>query len=95
MPDATAGDYPDTRCRPVLARSGTMRLPNPYLTPLVTVPAAGALLGVSQRTAYRAAAAGHIPTVTVAGGRWVPVAELYRILAIPLPASPAMPVIDH
>lgn len=72
-----------------------MRLPNPYTTPLVSVPAAGTLLGVSERTAYRAAAAGHIPTVTIAGGRWVPVAALYRILAIPLPVSPVTPVIDH
>lgn len=71
------------------------RLPNPYVVPVVTIPTAGALLGLSRRTAYRAAARGDLPTITVAGGRWVPTAALYGMLSIPLPATPAAPVVDH
>ena len=73
-----------------------MRLPNPYAVPLVTIGTAGELLGMSRSSAYRATAAGEIPTVALAGTRWVPVASLYVILAIPLPPAPGTaPIVDH
>jgi hypothetical protein len=72
-----------------------MRLPNPYAVPVVTIDTAGTLLGLSRSTAYRAARAGDLPVITIAGTRWVPVAELYRLLCLPVPGSPVTPVVDH
>ena len=73
------------------------RLPNPWTVPVVTVPIAGLLLGMSRATAYVAAARGEIPTITLNGRRHVPVAGLYELLALPLPPQPRPanhPVID-
>ena len=73
------------------------RLPNPWTVPIVTVPIAGLLLGMTRRTAYVAAARGDLPTITLAGVMHVPVASLYEILALPLPPQPRPanhPVID-
>jgi hypothetical protein len=63
------------------------RLPNPWTTPLVSVVVAGQLLGMSARTAYRAAARGDIPTTPLG----VPVADLYRLLHLPIPPPPPAP----
>lgn len=48
----------------------------------MTVEQAGALLGISRRSAYRAAAAGHIPTIRLGRRILVPAAMLYRMLGI-------------
>lgn len=71
------------------------RLPNPWTVPVVTVPIAGLLLGMTRRTAYVAAARGELPTIMLAGVMHVPVAGLYELLSLPLPARPAAPVVDR
>ncbi len=48
----------------------------------MTVEEAGALLGISRRSAYRAAAAGHIPTIRLGRRILVPTALLFRMLGI-------------
>ncbi len=48
----------------------------------MTIEAAAALLGISRRSAYRAAAAGHIPTIRLGRRILVPTAMLYRMLGI-------------
>lgn len=69
-------------------------LPNPWTVPVVTVPVAGQLLGMNRPAAYVAAARGELPTITLAGVKHVPVAELYALLHLPLPARPAAPIVD-
>jgi hypothetical protein len=71
------------------------RLPNPYTVPVVTVETAGQLLGMSRRAAYRAASDGSLPTILVAGALRVPVADLYRLLRLPVPVRTIAPVIDR
>lgn len=68
-----------------------MGLSNPWTTPPMTIPAAGAVLGLSRSASYRAAAAGDLVTVTLGGRRRVPVAEVYRALGLPLPPPPGTP----
>lgn len=72
-------------------------LPNPWIVPVITVSVAGQLLGMSERTAQRAAASGELPTITLAGRRHVPVAKLYGMLGLDVPARPVTgrPVIDR
>lgn len=74
-----------------------LRLPDPYVRPLVSIEAAGEYVGLSRRSAFRAVELDQIPTITLAGTRWVPTADLYRMLRIPLPEprSTAAPVVDH
>lgn len=76
-------------------RCGTIRdvtgLPNPWMCPVLTVPIAGELLGLSRTGAYEAARAGELPTITLRGVKHVPVAELYRVLGLPIPVRPAAP----
>ncbi len=48
----------------------------------LTVEQAGALLGISRRSAYRAAAAGDIPTIRLGRRILVPTAMLYQMLGI-------------
>lgn len=48
----------------------------------MTVEQAGALLGISRRSAYRAAAASHIPTIRLGRRILVPIPKLYRMLGI-------------
>ncbi len=48
----------------------------------MTVEQAGALLGISRRSACRAAAAGYIPTIRLGRRILVPTATLYRMLGI-------------
>lgn len=72
------------------------KLPNPWTVPIITVPIAGFLLGMNQRQAYVAAARGELPTITLAGRKHVPVAELYAMLSLPLPPRPpGAPVVDR
>jgi hypothetical protein len=49
----------------------------------LTVPAAGAMIGLSRSAAYRAAHAGQIPTIEVNGGWIVPRLPWERMLGIP------------
>ncbi len=53
----------------------------------MTVEQAGALLGISRRTAYRAAAAGHIPTIRLGRRILVPTALIHRKLGLTDPAA--------
>jgi Helix-turn-helix domain len=62
---------------------------------VVTVPVAARLLGMSERSAYRAAARGDLPTIRLDGGLRVPVARLYGMLGLAIPGRPAAPVIDR
>jgi hypothetical protein len=72
------------------------KLPNPWTVPVITVPIAGFLLGMNHRQAYVAAARGELPTITLAGVKHVPVAELYALLALPLPPRPpGPPIVDR
>jgi hypothetical protein len=68
-----------------------VRLPNPWLVPVVTVAIAGELVGLTRATAYRAAAVGDLPTITMNGRLLVPVADLYARLGLPIPPRPAAP----
>lgn len=65
-------------------------LPNPWSVTMVTIPVAGQLLGLSERSAYRAVSRGDIPTVLP--GR-VSVFALYVLLGAPIPARPFAPVV--
>lgn len=70
-------------------------LPNPHGVPVLTVEVAGAFLGMSRRAAYRAAAAGTLPTIRVGGRLRVPTARLYELVGLPVPSRPgAAPVVD-
>jgi hypothetical protein len=62
--------------------------PDPWTVPLLTVQAAGELLGMSRSAAYRAARRGDIPTRTL-GGLWVPTAELMAQVGLPVPPARA------
>lgn len=66
-------------------------LPDPWTVPWVSITMAGRILHLSRSAAYRAVQAGDIPTVRVAGRLRVPVADLYRVRRLPLPAAPAAP----
>lgn len=58
------------------------------LPPTITVQQAGELLGISRRSAYRAATRGDLPAIRI-GRRWlVPTARLLELLG-PLPESPS------
>lgn len=52
------------------------------LPPTLTVEQAGQLLGISRRTAYRAAAAGDFPTFKVGRRVLVPTARLLDLLGL-------------
>jgi hypothetical protein len=82
-----------------MGRNGTHsrlnRLPNPHTVTVITVTAAGDLLGLSRSAAYRAVRRGDVPAILLAGRLYVPTADVYRLLGIPLPASPTPPVVDH
>ncbi len=54
---------------------------DPATTPVLDIPEGGAYLGLDRNRAYRAAKAGHLPTVQVSERRWVvPTAALLRML---------------
>ena len=52
------------------------------LPPTITVEHAGQLLGVSRRSAYRAAAAGEIPTLRLGRRLLVPTQRLLALLGV-------------
>ena len=53
------------------------------LPPTMTVEQAGVMLGISRRSAYRAASAGELPTVKVGRRLLVPTARLLDMLGLP------------
>jgi hypothetical protein len=55
----------------------------------LTVPAAGAMIGLSRTAAYRAVHAGQIPAIEVNGGFVVPKLPWLRMLGIPDTQPPA------
>lgn len=48
----------------------------------MTVEEAGRLLGISRRSAYRAAAAGHLPIIRLGRRMLVPTAKLHNMLGL-------------
>jgi excisionase family DNA binding protein len=62
---------------PVKGASARRRLPV-----LMRVEDAARVLGISRSSAYRAAAAGEIPVVRVAGRMQVPTAHLLRLIGL-------------
>ena len=83
----------------VTHRERTMTTPNDQPATM-TVEQAGQLLGISRRSAYRAAAAGQLPTLRLGRRILVPTAALHRMLAITPPAhatavGAANPPDDH
>jgi hypothetical protein len=64
-------------------------LPDPWLTPTVSIETGGAILGMGTTASYESAKAGTLPTVAAGSvRRRVPTAALYDLLGLPLPASP-------
>jgi hypothetical protein len=57
-------------------------LPDPRNTPVLSVPAAGRLVGLSRDAAYRAARTGQLPTVRYGRTVKVPTAALLRQLGL-------------
>lgn len=53
------------------------------LPPTITVEQAGEVLGISRRSAYRAASAGELPTFKVGRRLLVPTARLLDLLGLP------------
>jgi excisionase family DNA binding protein len=60
----------------------------PDLPATISVKAAGRLLGISRSAAYRAAAAGDIPTFRLGRRLYVPTARLFELLGILLEDRP-------
>lgn len=60
---------------------------NKALPPTISVEQAGELLGVSRRSAYRAAARGQIPTVRIGRRLLVPTQRLLDLLGLDRPPS--------
>jgi excisionase family DNA binding protein len=60
---------------------------NKALPPTISVEQAGELLGVSRRSAYRAAARGQIPTVRIGRRLLVPTQRLLDLLGLDRPSS--------
>jgi excisionase family DNA binding protein len=71
-----------------MSRPGQARLIPPSfesldkLPPTLTVPHAGRLLGLGRDSAYRAAAAGELPTIKFGRRLFVPTARLLRLLGL-------------
>jgi excisionase family DNA binding protein len=59
-----------------------MAMPDPVETPTVSVREAGALLGLSERSAYRAVERGEIPSLRVGRRLMVPTARLRQLLGL-------------
>lgn len=60
-------------------------IPNPAVEPTITVPAAGAVLGLSKPSAYEAARRGEIPTIRIGRRLVVPTAKLLVMLGLDTP----------
>lgn len=59
---------------------GERALPDPSITPTLTVAHAARLLGVSRASAYAAAQRGEIPVIRIGHRLVVPTADLCRLL---------------
>lgn len=59
-----------------------MEIPDPRVKPTMTVPEAGALFGLCERTAYDAAHRGEIPTIRIGRRLIVPTARLLALLGL-------------
>jgi excisionase family DNA binding protein len=53
------------------------------LPPTITVEQAGEVLGISRRSAYRAATTGELPTIKLGRRLLVPTARLFDLLGLP------------
>ena len=58
------------------------KLPNPEEEPTISVPRAGALLGLGRSAAYAAADAGQLPTLRIGRKLRVPTAALRRMVGL-------------
>ena len=67
------------------------RLPDPRHQPVLTVPEAGRIVGLSRDAAYRAARTGELPTVRYGRSLRVPTAALLRQLGLDSPSGHAPP----
>ena len=57
-------------------------LPDPESVPWLSVPAAGAILGLGRSASYAAASSGDLPTIRVNGRLLVPTAKLRAMLGV-------------
>lgn len=57
------------------------------LPPTISVERAGEILGISRRSAYRAAARGELPTFKVGRRRLVPTQRLLTLLGVQAPPA--------
>jgi hypothetical protein len=65
------------------------KLPDPRTTPVLSVEAAGKLLGLGRHAAYNAARLGQLPTIRLGRKLMVPVAALRQLVGIdPSPDAP-------
>lgn len=76
-----------------------MTTPND-LPPTMSIPQAAVILGISRRSAYRAAANDELPTIKVGRRLLVPTARLLAMLGVVQPAvdvaaSRAEPLVDQ
>jgi excisionase family DNA binding protein len=63
-----------------LREPGQRALPDPEITPTITVPQAARLLGVSRAAAYTAIQRGEVPALRIGHRLVVPTADLRRLL---------------
>jgi excisionase family DNA binding protein len=61
---------------------GSIVVPDPYETPVLTVEEAGKVLGVGRHAAYNAARNGEIPTIRLGRKLMVPTAKLLALLKL-------------
>ena len=59
-----------------------MAMPDPHVQPTVSVEEAGALLGISRKTAYRAVERGEIPSLRYGKRLRVPTASLRSLVGL-------------
>ena len=52
------------------------------MAPVITIPEAADLLGISRESGYKAARSGQLPTVTLGRRKLVPVARLRALLGL-------------
>lgn len=64
-----------------VARSPTTMMQE--LSPTISIEQAGEMLGISRRSAYRAAATGELPTLRLGRRLLVPTARLLELLGLP------------
>lgn len=58
------------------------RLPDPEVTPWLSIPEAGAVFGLSRAASYQAAQRGEIPTIRLGKRLLVPTARLRAMLGL-------------